>query len=159
MQCRPFWKAAPAGAIAMLAALLAGAAEDDMHVVMPADIQWVDNTSVPRGMQSMFVYGDPTKPGPFIFRAKFRPNYTLPPHRHPDDRTVTVISGTYFSGIGETFDPARLKAFPPGSFYFVRGGVPHFSATREGEVIIQESGAGPGSGIEYVHPEDDPRPR
>ena len=79
-------------------------------------------------------------------------------HRHPDDRTVTVISGTYFSGIGETFDPGRLKAFPPGSFYFVRGGVPHFSATREGEVIIQESGAGPGSGIEYVHPEDDPRP-
>ena len=87
------------------------------------------------------------------------PGYKLPPHAHPDARVVTVLQGTYYSAIGEEFDESKLQAFPPGSFYSTPANTPHFAATRGETVIIQEMGFGPGSGITYVHPADDPRPK
>ncbi|MBX9961496.1 MAG: cupin domain-containing protein [Burkholderiales bacterium] len=120
--------------------------------------RWTPNTSVPPGMDMMMIYGHPTKPGPFIFRARVPAGYRLPPHVHPDARVVTVIKGTYYSAAGEDFDESKLRAFPAGSFYSTPANVPHFAATRDEEVIIQEMGFGPGSGIQYVHPQDDPRP-
>ena len=119
--------------------------------------KWIVNPSVPPVMQMMMIYGAPNKPGPFIFRAKFPPGYKLPPHKHPDVRTVTVLKGTYYSAIGDTFDEAKLQAFPTGTFYFTPANTGHFSATKDEEVIIQESGEGPESGIKYVNPSDDPR--
>jgi hypothetical protein len=120
--------------------------------------RWTPNTSVPPGMDMMMIYGHPTKPGPFIFRARVPAGYRLPPHVHPDARIVTVIKGTYYTAAGADFDESKLRAFPPGSFYSTPAGTPHFAATRDEEVIIQEMGFGPGSGIQYVHPQDDPRP-
>lgn len=120
--------------------------------------RWTPNTSVPPGMDMMMIYGHPTKPGPFIFRARVPAGYRLPPHVHPDARVVTVIKGTYYSAAGEDFDESKLRAFPAGSFYSTPANVPHFAATRDEEVVIQEMGFGPGSGIQYVHPQDDPRP-
>lgn len=128
-------------------------------IVEPGQERWTPNTSVPPGMDMMMIYGHPTKPGPFIFRARVPAGYQLPPHVHPDARIVTVIKGTYYSAAGENFDESKLRAFPPGSFYSTPAGTPHFAATRDEEVIIQEMGFGPGSGIRYVHPQDDPRPR
>lgn len=119
--------------------------------------RWTANTSVPPGMDLMMIYGHPAKPGPFIFRAKVPPGYKLPPHSHPDARVVTVLQGTYYSAIGEAFDESKLQAFPPGSFYSTPANAPHFAATRDETVIIQEMGFGPGSGITYIHPADDPR--
>jgi len=126
-------------------------------VVRLGEERWMVNPSVPPTMHSMFIYGDPNRPGPFIFRAKFPPGYKLPPHTHPDERSVTVLKGTYYSAIGDTFDESKLQAFPAGSFYSTPANTPHFSATKGEEVIIQEMGAGPGSGITYVNPADDPR--
>jgi len=120
--------------------------------------RWTPNTSVPPGMDMMMIYGHPTKPGPFIFRARVPAGYRLPPHVHPDARVVTVIKGTYYSAAGEDFDESKLRPFPAGSFYSTPANVPHFAATRDEEVIIQEMGFGPASGIQYVHPQDDPRP-
>ena len=89
----------------------------------------------------LFRSGAPNLPGPFIFRAKFPPGYILPPHKHPDARTVTVLKGIYYSAIGDTFDETKLQAFPAGTFYSTPADTPHFSATKD-EVIIQESGKG-----------------
>lgn len=121
--------------------------------------KWIVNPTVPPTMQFMMIYGAPNKPGPFIFRAKFPPGYILPPHKHPDTRTVTVLKGTYYSAIGDTFDESKLQAFPAGTFYFTPANTGHFSATKNEEVIIQESGEGPQSGITYINPSDDPRGR
>jgi len=120
---------------------------------------WTPNESVPPGMDMMMIYGNPAQPGPFIFRAKLPPGYRLPPHIHPDARVVTVLKGTYYTAIGGEFDATKLQAFPPGSFYATPANTPHFASTREEEVIIQEMGIGPGSGISYVDPHDDPRLR
>ena len=46
------------------------------------------------------------------------------------------------SGEGETFDPARLKGYPTGSFIVIPAGVPHFVAAKDGPVIVQLSGFG-----------------
>ena len=145
---------------ATLLSLTANAAEPALLPSVPlGEEKWIVNPTVPPTMQMMMIYGAPTKPGPFIFRAKFPPGYKLPPHKHPDVRTVTVLKGTYYSAIGDTFDETKLQAFPAGTFYFTPKNTAHFSATKDEEVIIQESGEGPESGIKYVNPEDDPRGR
>jgi len=140
-------------------AAVAGDQEGPLRVFLPDELHWVPNKSVPAGMTMTMLYGDPRQPGPFIFRAKIPAGYRLPPHRHPDERIVTVLSGTYYSGVGEKFDRAALRAYPPGSFYVTPADTPHFAWVESGEVIIQESGFGPKSGIDYVDPADDPRPR
>jgi quercetin dioxygenase-like cupin family protein len=140
---------------------------NDMSVVMrdsfatadAQDIQWAPNKSVPAGMMTLMLYGDPRQPGPYIFRARMPAGYKLPPHRHPDERVVTVLEGTYWSGVGARFDPTTMNEFRPGAFYITRAGVPHYAWART-EVIIQEQGMGPvGNPIEYIDPADDPRPR
>lgn len=140
--------------------LLSTATMADEQIVMPSvslgQEKWIVNPTVPPTMQFMMLYGAPNQPGPFIFRAKFPPGYRLPPHKHPDARTVTVLKGTYYSAIGDSFDETKLQAFPAGTFYSTPADTPHFSATKD-EVVIQESGMGPGSGITYMNPGDDPR--
>jgi len=59
--------------------------------------------------------GDSRKPGPYVERVKFPENSTSQAHSHPDHRTYTVISGSWYVGYGDKVDPAKLKALPPGS--------------------------------------------
>lgn len=47
---------------------------------------------------------------------KYPPNLVNPPHHHPLDEELTVLSGTLYLGHGETMDPAKARALPPGSF-------------------------------------------
>jgi hypothetical protein len=68
------------------------------------------------GMEQTNLIGNPSKPGPYTLRLKFPAGFKLPPHFHPDAREVTVLSGVWYTGYGETSDPAKLKALPAGSF-------------------------------------------
>jgi anti-sigma factor ChrR (cupin superfamily) len=54
--------------------------------------------------------GDPSKPDPYTIHLKFSAGYKLAPHTHPASREVTILSGTWYTGYGEKFDPAALKA-------------------------------------------------
>ena len=123
----------------------------------PENIKWVPNKSAPYGMQMVLLYGNPSQPGPYIFRAKMPSGYKLLPHKHPDERTVTVLKGIYWSGIGERYNPMDMKEFQAGAFYTTKANVPHYAWART-EVFIQETGTGPlEKAIEYVNPDDDPR--
>jgi quercetin dioxygenase-like cupin family protein len=68
---------------------------------------------------------------------------------------VTVLSGTFLLGMGESADRERTKALPAGSFFAFEPGEPHFVFTEE-ETVIQLNRSGPW-GIQYVNPADDPR--
>ena len=128
-----------------------------MESVAAPSQAWTDAKSIPPGARMVMVYGDPEKPGPYIMRVKFPAGYKLPPHRHADARTVTVLKGTYWSAAGETFEQPKLVKFGPRAYYTTDAGVAHF-AWAETEVIIEEMGMGPvTSAIEYVNPADDPR--
>jgi quercetin dioxygenase-like cupin family protein len=107
------------------------------------------------GMEQAKLVGDPSKPGPYTIRLKFPAGYKLAPHTHPDYREVTILSGTWYTGYGETFDAAKLKPLPAGSFYTEPSNLPHFVEVRE-PVMIQVSGTGP-SGRAFVGTAGNPK--
>jgi len=82
----------------------------------PENIKWAPNKSAPYGMQMVLLFGDPSQPGPYIFRAKMPSGYKLPPHKHPDERIVTVLKGIYWSGVGERYNPMVMKELQAGAF-------------------------------------------
>jgi hypothetical protein len=134
-------------ALAFLLLCCVGAAlsqDNALRALTPDQIQWSQRRQSPDVFYAA-IYGDPAKSGPYAFRVRAQAGHSLPPHTHPDERTVTVLSGVYWSGVGETFDESRLQPFPAGSFYVIPAGVPHFSAVLSGEVEFQEGGVGPSS--------------
>lgn len=65
---------------------------DFKHVVItPAELNWVDNPRRP-GQRTAILFGDPSKAGPYTQRVRFTPNTPNPPHTHPDNRQVTIVS-------------------------------------------------------------------
>lgn len=80
----------------------------------------------------------------------------LMPHRHPEDRVYTFISGVFYIGLGDEFDAATLQPYPPGAVIVPPGYTSHFHWAKSGEYVTQVSAIGP-LGMEYVNPKHDPR--
>jgi quercetin dioxygenase-like cupin family protein len=80
----------------------------------------------------------------------------LMPHRHPEDRIYTVISGVFYIGLGNQFDGDQMNDCPPGSVIVLPGDTPHFHCAKSGEYVTQVTAIGP-LGLEYLDPSDDPR--
>jgi quercetin dioxygenase-like cupin family protein len=78
------------------------------------------------------------------------------PHKHPEDRIYTVMSGVFYIGLGNEFDGDKMQAYPPGSVIVLPGDTPHFHWAKSGEYVTQVSAIGP-LGLEYMALEDDPR--
>ena len=78
------------------------------------------------------------------------------PHRHPEDRIYTVISGVFYIGLGEVFDESKLMTFGPGSVVVLPGDQAHFHWAKSGEYVTQVTAIGP-LGLSYLDPSDDPR--
>jgi len=128
----------------------------DHIMVVPADLTWKDGpASLPKGIKSTVVEGDPTKAGPFTMQLKLPADYKVPPHSHPAIEHVTVLSGSFHMGLGEVFDESKATKLPVGGFAVMAIGTRHFAFTKE-EATIQLHGIGPW-GITYVNPADDPR--
>jgi len=91
-----------------------------------------------------------------MIRVRVPGGVKLMPHRHSEDRIYTVISGVFYIGVGEEFDPEKLEAYPPGSVIVLPGNTPHFHWAKSGEYISQVTAIGP-LGFAYVNSKDDPR--
>jgi len=39
----------------------------------------------------------------------------LMPHRHPEDRVYTVMSGVFYIGLGDQFNADKLHAYRPAA--------------------------------------------
>lgn len=111
--------------------------------------------SLPPGAEIAVLHGDPSKEGQFVFRLKFPAGYEIPPHTHPKEEHVTVISGGFGMSTGETFDSGAAPLLPAGGFVRIPVGAAHFAWT-EAPTVVQINGIGPW-GIEYLNPDDDPR--
>jgi quercetin dioxygenase-like cupin family protein len=130
--------------------------ETDFRSVLPEDIDWKPFPAFPPSARLAIVVGEPAKPGPYVIRVKVPSGVKLMPHKHPEDRVYTVISGVFYIGLGDRFDADKLQAYPPGSVIVLPGNTPHFHWARSGEYVSQVSGIGP-LGLEYLDPHDDPR--
>ncbi len=116
-----------------------------MQRLTPAEIAALAAANPPTrpGVQMTPLIGDPTKPGLYTVRVSIPPHTQVPAHTHRDNRSVTVVSGTWRMGYGGHFDAAALKELPPGSFYTEPAGQPHFSQTGDAPVILWVTGYGP----------------
>jgi quercetin dioxygenase-like cupin family protein len=124
--------------------------------ILPEDIVWEPFPAFPPSARLAVVVGNPTRPGPYTIRVKVPHGVKLLPHRHPEDRVYTVISGVFYIGQGEQFDSEKLEPYPPGAVIVLPGGTPHFHCAESGEYVTQVSAIGP-LGLEYLDPRDDPR--
>jgi quercetin dioxygenase-like cupin family protein len=143
-------------AVAGAAATAPAAAMDQHTIVPPQEIKWGPAPAVlPPGAEAAVLFGDPGKEGLFALRLKLPAGYSVPPHTHPVDEAVTVISGTFGLGMGETADQSQTQPLPAGSFFALPPDTAHYVFIDE-ETVIQISTVGPW-GLTYVNPEDDPR--
>ena len=135
----------------------ATATAEATHVAIAAeDVTWGPAPpSLPAGAEVAVLAGDPTKEGPFVMRARLPDGYRIAPHWHPAVENVTVISGTFGIGTGETFDPAGGKELGPGGLFVMQPETAHF-AWASGETVIQVHSIGPWQ-LNYINPADDPR--
>lgn len=95
------------------------------------------------GVQMTNLVGDPAKPGLYTVRVAITAHTQAKPHVHRDNRSVTVVSGTWQMGYGARFDEKALKSLPPGSVYTEPAGQAHFSRAGDEPVVILVTGYGP----------------
>lgn len=113
--------------------------------------------SLPPGAQAIILEGDPAKAGIFTLRLKLPHDYRIPPHFHSAWEHITVISGIFHLGMGDTFDPSKFTELRAGSFAAMPTGMRHYVHTV-GETVVQLHGVGPWT-LTYVNRADDPRSR
>ena len=130
--------------------------QDRFHAIRSEDVEWKPFAAFPPDVRLAVLVGDPREPGPYVIRGKAPMGTGLMPHKHPEDRIYTVISGVFYIGLGEAFEESRLSAFAPGSVIVLPGGQAHFHWAKSGEYITQVSAIGP-LGLEYIDSADDPR--
>jgi quercetin dioxygenase-like cupin family protein len=130
-------------AVVMSASSGSGAGIDRTAVEFtpPSDIKWVRNAAGTN--EQAVLFGDPSKPGPYVARVKWFPGNMSRPHFHPNDRFFAVLSGTWWMGTGETFDPNSTVPAPAGSYVIHYAGKVHFDGAKDEETIIQVWGMGP----------------
>ena len=126
------------------------------RAILPEDIIWQPFSAFPAQVRLAILVGHPAESGPYVIRVKVPLDVKLQPHRHPEDRVYTVMSGVFYVGRGSTFDGARVIAYPPGSVVVLPGDTPHFHWAKSGEYITQVTAIGP-LGLEYLDLANDPR--
>jgi quercetin dioxygenase-like cupin family protein len=130
--------------------------ESVFRSILPEDIEWKSFPAFPPAARLAILVGQPSEPAPYVIRVKLPSGERLMPHRHPEDRIYTVMSGVFYIGRGENFDDNKLEAFPPGSVVVLPGDTWHFHCAKSGEYVTQVTAIGP-LGLEYLDPADDPR--
>jgi quercetin dioxygenase-like cupin family protein len=130
--------------------------QDVVKSVLPEDIDGKPFAAFPPSVRLAVVVGQPSEAGPYTIRVRVPHGVKLMPHRHPEDRVYTVISGVFYVGLGDQFNPDKLEAWPPGSVIVLPGNTSHFHWAKSGEYVTQVSAIGP-LGLEYLSAKDDPR--
>jgi quercetin dioxygenase-like cupin family protein len=130
--------------------------EDAFRSALSEDLEWKPFAAFPPEVRLAVIVGQPSEPGPYTIRVRVPHGVKLMPHRHPEDRVYTVMSGVFYIGLGDRFDPDKLQAYPPGCVIVLPGNTPHFHWAKSSEYVTQVNAIGP-LGIEYVNPKDDPR--
>jgi len=126
-----------------LALTSAGAVDLDSTAVVyqqPNQIKW---TGMPGVAETAVLHGDPMKPGLYIELVKWYPHHMSHPHYHPNDRYITVLSGTWWVGTGTKFDPDSTVPMPAGSYVTdIAKGI-HYDGAKDETAVIEIVGEGP----------------
>lgn len=125
-------------------------ANTDSTVILQAnDMKWQplpNNTQ----LQYSVLSGQPRKKGYFVVRLKVPKDYINQVHTHSQVMYDTIISGTYYLGMGNQPNKAETHKLTAGAFMVIPPNVTHFGHTTE-ETIIQISGDGPWESLNHQH--------
>lgn len=127
--------------LSMLPGNVPAFAADPIRAMAVDSIEFRPDANV-HGIATALIAGNPKQGPTYTVLAKFSPNTRVPAHFHPDQRVITVISGTYYLGAGEKFDEAALMSYGPGMLIIIPAGAPHFSASKDDGTVVQETGDG-----------------
>jgi quercetin dioxygenase-like cupin family protein len=107
------------------------------------------------GARFAVLQGDPSASGEYTVRLEFPAGYVIKPHFHPTDENVTVLSGSFLVGMGDSVDAAQGMVLGAGGFITAPAQAHHFAEARR-KTVVQVHGMGPFA-ITYVRASDDPR--
>lgn len=120
------------------------------------DLKWGPVPPVlPAGAQIAVLQGNPFGDGVYTLRLKMPNGYVVPPHFHPTDEMVTVVSGTLLFAHGDSVNRETATVLHDGGFVTAPASMHHYVVAR-GATVVQVHGVGPFS-ITYVHPKDNPQ--
>jgi quercetin dioxygenase-like cupin family protein len=121
-----------------------------------AAVKWGPGPAfLPAKARFAVLQGDPGKSGVYTIRLRLPAGYVIKSHFHPNEEEVTVLSGTFLVGMGDTLKARGTQRFTAGGFITVPKDAHHYAMSR-GVTVLQLHGEGPFE-ITYVNPADDPR--
>ena len=145
-----------AASVLPLTTAVAAEAMGDMTFINQGDVKWGDAPPVlPKGAKIAVLSGDPFKPGSYVIRLKMPAGYKIAPHWHSQTENLTVISGAFNIGSGDTVDKAHAHLMNAGGFHYLPAKAHHYAYTNAA-TVLQIHGEGPFD-ITYINPDDDPQ--
>lgn len=114
-----------------------------ISIQLPTDIKWVKSAG--GGAETATLVGDPSKPGLYVVLQKWLPHNNSRPHFHPNDRYITVLSGTWWVNTGAKYDPDGMKPVHAGAFVTHYAKEIHYDGAKDEECILEIVGMGPAS--------------
>ena len=109
--------------------------------VAPKDIKFVRNEAGTN--ETAVLFGDPSKPGPYVIQLRWLPGNMSRPHFHSTDRFFVVLEGTWWLGTGTKFDPDSTVPVKPGTYVFHKAGGIHYDGAKDEPCVLQIVGMGP----------------
>ena len=102
-----------------------------MKLILPENIKWGPAAGL-TGTDSYTLVGDPGKPGFYVVLNRFHPGNFSHPHYHSNDRSIMVLSGTWWVGQGVNWDPEHVTApVKPGTFVTHYARQVHYDGARK----------------------------
>ncbi len=116
----------------------------DSPIGFTADsIVWKDApATLPPGSKMAILEGNPTVDGLFTMRVRIPAGSAIPPHWHPRQERVTILSGSVNLGFGSVAGTGPVTRYGPGSFYVNPPRVMHYLSFPEA-TEMQMTGVGP----------------
>ena len=146
-------RTAAIGLLLVVVVLGAAACATAPVTALPDNVKWTDHPAFP-SVKMAVIHGNPSQAGPFVIRLWIPANYQVPPHYHPVDENITIVSGSVNFGHGDRFDKSQGKRYVSGDFVRMPANMRHYVWVTE-ETIVQVHSVGP-TGYTQVNPADKP---
>src|SRR5437763_14710153 len=109
----------------------------------PDAMVWTDGPStLPPGSKMAVLEGNPKTDGMFTMRVRIPAGSAIPPHWHPRQERVTILSGAVDLGFGSVANAGNVTRYRAGSFYVNPPRVMHYLFFPEA-TEMQMTGVGP----------------
>lgn len=122
-------------------------------MMMDKDLKW---SALAPGYEMTVVSGNPDATGPYVLRIRATKDHAeVPPHWHPGDESITILSGTFKVGEGDKTDEKATHTLQAGDFAMMPAKVHHFAISSK-DCVVQVHGMGPFK-VNWVNPPEAPK--